>query len=83
MVLEPISPSALRDALNKGTIQFAFRKKDGNLRIALGTTNMELVPVDDHPKGTGTSSPKQVPYFDLKKNSWRSVSAVEPIYLPE
>ena len=83
MVLEPISPSALREALNKGTIQFAFRKKDGNLRIALGTTNMELVPVDDHPKGTGKSSSKQVPYFDLKKNSWRSVSAVEPIYLPE
>jgi len=83
MVLEPISPSSLREALNNGTIQFAFKKKDGNLRIALGTTNMELVPLDDHPKGTGTSSPKVVPYFDLNKQAWRSVSAVEPIYLPE
>ena len=44
---------------------------------------MELVPLDDHPKGTGTSSPKVVPYFDLNKQAWRSVSAVEPIYLPE
>lgn len=82
MVLEPISPSSLREALNKGTIQFAFRKKDGNLRLALGTTNLELVPIEDHPAGNGSSS-KVVPYFDLNKNQWRSVSAVEPIYLPE
>jgi len=82
MVLNPVNPQELRSMLNKGTVQFAFKKLDGYLRLALGTTNLEQVPIDSHPKG-GTSSPKVVTYFDLQKNQWRSVSTSREIFLPE
>lgn len=82
MVLEPINPQELRNRLNVGTVQFAFKKVDGTLRTAIGTTLLEQVPLENHPKG-GTSSPKIVPYFDLQKQEWRSVSVYQEIFISE
>jgi len=82
MVLNPINPSELRARLNQGTVQFAFKKLDGNLRTAIGTTRIENIPVSNHPKG-GTSSDKVVVYFDLQKNEWRSVSISREIFIAE
>lgn len=81
MVLEPVTPTQLREKLREGIIQFAFRKKDGNLRLAIGTTNLELVPLSDYPKGTGKVTHNSVRFFDTQKRMWRSVSAAQPIYL--
>ena len=86
MILEPISPSALRDALNKGKVRFAYLKKDGNLRIALGTTDIKLVPKKKHPKGKRVITQLEhlsrwIPYFDIDKKAWRSVSSIEPTLL--
>ena len=80
MVLQPIDPQELRSRLNQGTVQFAFKKLDGTLRTALGTTNLEQVPLDNHPKG-GSSSPRVVTFFDLQKSQWRSVSVNQEIFI--
>lgn len=82
MILQPINPQELRSRLNDGTVQFAFKKLDGTLRTALGTTNLEQIPLDSHPKGEG-SSPKIVPFFDLQKGEWRSVSVSREIFIQE
>jgi hypothetical protein len=82
MILNPIDPSELRARLNRGTVQFAFKKLDGNLRTAIGTTCIENIPVDHHPKG-GTSSDKVVVYFDLQKSEWRSVNITREIFISE
>jgi hypothetical protein len=81
MVLEPISPEVLRQRLRSGAVQFAFKKLDGTLRTAVGTTNLTTIPSDHHPKGVRESSPRQVTFFDLEKQSWRSVSVNQEIFL--
>ena len=72
MVLNPISHEVLRTKLNEGTVQFAFKKLNGDLRIALGTTALELVPLNQHPQRKRKASQTAVPYFDLTKKEWLS-----------
>lgn len=81
MVLEPISPEVLRQRLRSGAVQFAFKKLDGTLRTAVGTTNITTIPSEHHPKGVRESSPRQVTFFDLEKQQWRSVSVNQEIFL--
>ena len=83
MVMTPIDADELRSKLNEGTVQFAFKKLDGTLRTAVGTTSLETVPVEHHPSGEGTSSDASVRYFDMGKNQWRSVSSSTEIYLAD
>ena len=83
MVMKPIDPEELRSRLNEGTVQFAFKKLDGTLRTAVGTTNLSTVPLEHHPSGNGHSSPASVRYFDIGKNAWRSVSITQEIFLAE
>jgi hypothetical protein len=80
MVLQPINPQELRARLGQGTVQFAFKKLDGTLRTAIGTTLLEQVPLDNHPKGEG-SSPRVVTFFDLQKGQWRSISINQEIFI--
>jgi hypothetical protein len=64
----------LRKQLSNGITNFAFIKKDGSVRIANGTTNLEMIPEENHPKGTGKASDKILAYFDTDKSSWRCLS---------
>ena len=70
----------LRKRLREKCIEFAFIKKDGSVRIAHGTTNMDLIDPSFRPKGyvksstSTTSKPSVVAYFDTDKYSWRSLS---------
>jgi hypothetical protein len=82
MVLKPINPQELRSRLNQGNVQFAFKKLDGTLRTAIGTTLLEQVPLDNRPKG-GSSSPRVVTFFDLQKGQWRSVSVNQEMFISE
>lgn len=82
MVLNPVSPEELRRALHVGVTQFAFRKVNGDLRIAVGTTNLDIVPPTNHPTGRGARK-RSVTFFDVQKQEWRSVSETQPMYLPE
>lgn len=81
MVLTPIQPEELRRELNKRIVSFAFKKLDGTLRTANGTTNLASVPHDQHPKGVRKASPKVVTFFDLDKREWRSISATQEIFI--
>ena len=80
MILKRVSPTLLRSKLREGIIQFAFKKLDGTLRTAVGTTNMTSIPIDHHPKGTGVTSEKSVRFYDVEKREWRSVSATQEIF---
>lgn len=59
-------------AMAKAVVKFTFRKKDGSERVAEGTTNLNTIPVEKHPKEGKASSPKVITFFDTIKQEWRS-----------
>lgn len=63
---------ALKQLLSEGIIHFAYRKKTGELRIAKGTTQLEIIPEDSRPKGTGTEKENTKAYWDLSVGGWRA-----------
>ena len=83
MNMTPIEPSELRTKLNEGIVQFAFKKLDGDLRTAVGTTSLDNIPVDNHPNGNGASPSSVVTFFDISKAAWRSVSTSQEIFLAD
>lgn len=83
MVMTPINADELRTKLNEGTVQFAFKKLDGTLRTAVGTTSLESIPLENHPSTGVASSSASIRYFDMSKNAWRSVSAETEIFLAD
>jgi len=71
---EPISVPELRKLLRKKIVNFEFIKIDGDVRPARGTTRLDYIPKEDHPKGIRPSSDAVATFFDLDKDAWRSVS---------
>lgn len=62
----------LKAQLRAGATSFSFQKESGEVRLAIGTLNGELFAYI--PKGGGaTESALVVRYFDLEKQSFRSV----------
>ena len=58
----------LKQALSCKTVHFTFIKKNGELREAFGTTDIEF-----ESKGSSRKSPWYlVKFFDTVKNGWRS-----------
>ena len=74
MNLAPITHERLRSRLRGGVVMFAFKKLDGTLRTAVGTTNLSTIPSEHHPKGSREPSPRVVVFFDVEKREWRSLS---------
>ena len=77
---------SFRDALANGFARFAYYKKDGTTRTALGTRSSVLIPTDKLPKGQLEINEwedivKSIPYFDLDKNEWRSFSVLNFVSL--
>lgn len=62
----------LNKKLQQGYVDFAYRKKDGSLRIATGTTKIESIPEEDHPTGTGAEKTGVKSYYDSNVQGWRS-----------
>lgn len=58
--------------LAAGEVTFAYRKKSGELRIARGTTSINMIPEESQPKGTGTEKSNVRAYWDLNANGWRA-----------
>ena len=55
-------------------VTFYYRKKNGKLRKAVGTTCLDLIPTDSLPKGIGAPAPKgQVRYYDFTVSGWRTL----------
>lgn len=81
MNLTKIAPNELRNRLTEGVIQFAFKKLDGTLRTAVGTTNLGAIPLTSHPKGVRESSNQVVTFFDVEKREWRALSVNQEVYV--
>ena len=71
---EPLIPAELKYLLNNGIVDFEFIKVDGVTRRKARATRMtDYVPARNMPHG-GYVSPKILPWYDLKKQAWRSIS---------
>ena len=81
MTLTPINSSDLRERLSDGIISFAFKKLNGHLRTAVGTTNLSSIPVQSHPKGGRPKPETQIAYWDLEKGQWRSLNTAQEIFI--
>lgn len=62
---------SLRADLQLGKCRIIFRKKNGDVRVASGTTRLEFIPEADHPKGLRKPNSGCVTFFDLDKEEWR------------
>lgn len=64
--------STLKKRLQMGVVRFAYLKKDGSIREAIGT--MDKVILKAKVKGTGVSPEKYqcCCYFDIEKGAFRS-----------
>ena len=66
----------IRQRLNLSVVKFAFKKKNGEVRYAIGTTNINLLNELFNLKIEEKEGVKQqrngtTPYYDLGKMSWR------------
>jgi len=63
----------LRKEMQNGVVEFKYIKKDGTIREAKGTTNMDIIPKDQHPKGDTENYPEDIQrYYDIGEDGWRS-----------
>jgi len=78
--LNEITHSDLKQKLRQGTVKFYYRKLSGELRVAVGTLDLNKLPQDKLPKG-GTKYGNATSYFDLEKGEWRSVSENQNVWI--
>ena len=81
--MKQISPDELRKRLNEGISHFAFKKKEGTMRIATGTLRLDDIPIHKHPTGVQTPTETAISYYDLDKEAWRRVNIEQEIFLHE
>lgn len=65
----------MRNLLHEKTCQVTFTKVNGEERIMNCTLNMDMVPEDQLPKGTGVVLNENTGVFrvfDVDKSAWRS-----------
>jgi hypothetical protein len=63
----------LVQVLNEGEVEVKFLKANGDIRVLHGTRNLDLIPIEDHPSGTGrVQSEDIVTVYDLDAYGWRS-----------
>jgi hypothetical protein len=81
MELHEISAEQLRTRLNKGIVDFAFKKINENIRTARGTRNIADIPLKDHPSTGKSDSDAMIPFYDLDKKEWRAISARSEMFI--
>ena len=76
---------AITKKLAEGPVEFAYRKKSGELRIAKGTTNLNNIPEENHPQGyeRTVKNPDNKPYWDLNSNGWRAFNLGQVVWVDE
>ena len=71
---KPTTATELRNLLAESVKRFAFIKKDGTIRVALGTRDVNLIPKDVRaPKWIDDVSEKSVVFWDLEEQDFRSL----------
>jgi hypothetical protein len=70
--MEP-APEDLKRLLCNGLVEITFRKKNGEVRVALATLCPNLIPDEYKPNGTGGNyTDNQLRFFEFDANQWRS-----------
>ena len=62
----------LKRQMQNGIAHFVFKKKDGSLREAWGTTNRSLAEKHINGRGVSRECFATTAYFDVEKGQWRS-----------
>lgn len=62
----------LKKQMQSGIAHFVFRKKDGSIREAWGTTNKSLAEKHINGRGYSRECFATTAYFDVEKGQWRS-----------
>ena len=68
--------STLKSLLRDGKVVFVrFRKVNGEIRNMICTTNMDIIPVCDRPKGDFEYDKDQIRVYDVVARGWRSMKS--------
>lgn len=71
--VKEVNIANFKNALHKGVVEFKYKKKNGEIRSAKGTLNIEVMGEDNAPKGTGYEiMDSNIRYYDLNSEGWRS-----------
>jgi len=71
--VKEVNIANFKNALHKGVVEFKYKKKNGEIRSAKGTLNIEVMGEDNAPKGTGYEiTDDNIRYYDLNSEGWRS-----------
>lgn len=65
----------LKKSLSEGIVCFEYEKSNGEMRKAIGTSNLKMIPKDQHPKTEVEEKSSSFPYYDFAKKAWRSVKS--------
>ena len=73
MEKKEVNISKFKKALHDGKVKFSYTKKDGSIRDAVGTLNIDVMGKENEPKGTGYEiTDSNIRYYDLNSEGWRS-----------
>lgn len=63
----------LRNRMKYEPVHFKYKKKNGEVREAYGTLNLDKIIEDggEAPKGIGKPGVNMFPYWDLNSQGWR------------
>ena len=71
--IKEVNITNFKNALHKGIVEFKYKKKNGEIRSAKGTLNIDIMGEDNAPKGTGYDIvDDNIRYYDLNSEGWRS-----------
>ena len=73
MEKKEVNINDFKNALRNGVVEFKYTKKNGEIRTAKGTLNIDVMGADNAPKGTGYDIvDDNIRYYDLNSEGWRS-----------
>lgn len=71
--MENIKIEEFKKALHNGVVEFKYKKKNGDERVAKGTLNIDIMGESNAPKGTGYDiADTNIRYYDMNSEGWRS-----------
>ena len=71
-VMKAMLIDTLKVKLANGVAHFVFKKKDGSLREAYGTTQRNIASAKTNGRGVSREFYKTTAYFDIECGDWRS-----------
>lgn len=72
-----VTISVLKLMLSRGNVKFSYKRTNGEMREAIGTTNkqtLDRIGVQFSGESSSCGEEKTVVYYDVEKNAWRSLS---------